>query len=227
MNSYFLPENVYFGCRGDNLVFLDLHRDEYVLVTNDGARAVLSLAPGSSATPSDTTKEYAELLSRGLLTTDRKHGKTVAPTLVDLPTQPLLEGGSDSRTQIRFSHVLAFICACIVAAFRLRFYSIERTVDLVRRRKVHASRSVPVDFDRARALTNIFRRLRAFFPRNYLCLYDSLALIEFLARYQVFPSWVFGVKLEPWCAHCWVQAGSFVFNEDVEVAATHTAVMAI
>jgi hypothetical protein len=225
MSTYFLPKNVYFGCRGDNIVFLDLHRDEYVLVTNDGARAVLSLAPGASSAASDIAKEYIELLGRGLLTTDGNHGKSVSPTLVDAATQPLLDG--ESRPRIRASHVWPFLCACIVAAFRLRFYSIERTVELVQRRKLRAGPHIEVDLERARALTDIFRRLRSFFPRNYLCLYDSLALIEFLAHYQVFPSWVFGVKLEPWCAHCWVQAGSFVFNEDVEVAATHTAVMAI
>jgi hypothetical protein len=38
-------------------------------------------------------------------------------------------------------------------------------------------------------------------------------LVNFLAGYGVFPQWVFGVKTDPFYAHCWVQQGSFVFND--------------
>ena len=44
------------------------------------------------------------------------------------------------------------------------------------------------------------------------CLFDSLALIELLAGYGVFPHWVFGVQLRPFVAHTWVQQGRYVLN---------------
>jgi hypothetical protein len=76
-------------------------------------------------------------------------------------------------------------------------------------------------------LVAVFRKLRRLFPANYLCLYDSLVLVEFLARYDIFPAWVFGVRLEPWAAHCWVQQGTVVFNEGIEEADDYVPIMVI
>jgi hypothetical protein len=52
-----------------------------------------------------------------------------------------------------------------------------------------------------------------FYTTREACLLDSLTLTHFLARYGVFPTWVFGVKTDPFYAHCWVQQGDFVFND--------------
>jgi len=41
----------------------------------------------------------------------------------------------------------------------------------------------------------------------------SLALVEFLARYRLYPDWVFGVQTQPFKAHCWLQYGSLVLND--------------
>ena len=41
----------------------------------------------------------------------------------------------------------------------------------------------------------------------------ALDLRFFLARYGVFPTWVFGVKTDPFYPHCWIQQGDFVFND--------------
>jgi hypothetical protein len=38
---------------------------------------------------------------------------------------------------------------------------------------------------------------------------------------------MFAVRLEPWNAHCWVQHGQFIFNEDVETAAGFTPIMTV
>lgn len=45
------------------------------------------------------------------------------------------------------------------------------------------------------------------------CLPDSLALSFFLARRDLFPEIVFGVKLDPFAAHCWVQTDQLVLND--------------
>jgi hypothetical protein len=75
--------------------------------------------------------------------------------------------------------------------------------------------------------TAAFHALRQYYPREYLCLFDSLALVEFLARYDVFPHWVFAVKMEPFGAHCWVQDGSVVLNDTVEYVREFTPIMVI
>ncbi|MEO1020428.1 MAG: lasso peptide biosynthesis B2 protein, partial [Pseudomonadota bacterium] len=64
-------------------------------------------------------------------------------------------------------------------------------------------------------------------PRPYLCLFDSLALLYFLARYEVFPQWVFAVQLKPFRAHCWVQSNSLVVNDVVANVRHYTPIMSI
>jgi hypothetical protein len=69
--------------------------------------------------------------------------------------------------------------------------------------------------------------LRAFFPVKFLCLFDSLALIEFLSCYGLFPAWTFAVRIEPWAAHCWVQQGDYLFNEEIEEAEDYMPIMSV
>lgn len=228
MPEYFLRPHVFFCCRGNAFVFLDLGHDDYLLVNGNAAAAMRSLLQG----PADTlTKEsidaLQELLEGGLLTTDRNIGKKIAATEVVLATEPLVDPEALPKLQITLRHVWRFIAACVTAAARLRWRRLEDTVGAIEQRKKRHAPLARADLAAARELTAIFQRLRSLFPRNYLCLFDSLALTEFLARYRVFPTWVFAVKLEPWAAHCWVQEGQFVFNEGVEEAANYTPVMAI
>jgi hypothetical protein len=61
-----------------------------------------------------------------------------------------------------------------------------------------------------------FQLLRPLFPRPYLCLFDSLALFEFLAGHDCFPHLIFGVVADPFEAHCWLQAGTVVLNDNLE-----------
>jgi hypothetical protein len=227
MADLFLPNNVYFCFRGDAVVFLDLERDDYTFVGAVGAAALqgLSSLDSSQMTPEQRVA-LNELLEGGLLTTDRNAGRAVAPTIAAPATQPLLDDGAAASVRASARDIWNFFLSCTLAAARLRYGHLHRTIARVQRRKSrHASR--PVDIERSRELVAIFRRLRALFPRRYLCLYDSLALIEFLARYGIFPNWIFGVRLEPWAAHCWVQEAGYAFNEDFEEAAGYTPVMVI
>ena len=58
-------------------------------------------------------------------------------------------------------------------------------------------------------------------------LYDSLALLEYLARYGIYADWVFGVQTRPFAAHCWVQHGDIVFNDTVEHVSGYTPIMVV
>jgi hypothetical protein len=74
-------------------------------------------------------------------------------------------------------------------------------------------------------LVHTFLSLRPLYPREYLCLFDSLCLVHFLAQFGHFPQWIFGVKLEPFGAHCWVQSGDVVLNDTVEVIGQYTPIL--
>lgn len=228
MADLFLPHHVHFCYRGDAVVFLDLARDDYTFVGADGAAALrcLSSLESRSTSPEQRTV-LNELLDGGLLTTDRNAGRAVAPTRITHATQPLLDDEAMPAVRVSPRHLWNFFAASTVASARLRWGQLHRTIARVQLRKAKREATMRIDIDRARQLVAIFGRLRALFPRRYLCLYDSLALIEFLARYEIYPSWIFGVRLEPWAAHCWVQEAGYIFNEELEEAAGYTPVMAV
>ena len=228
MAEYFLPHHVHFCCRGNDFVFLDLRQDDYTLVNGVAAAALRDLSFAEQAVQKpESVDALKELLNGGLLITDQSNAKRLCSTKTELAMESLIDPEAMPRARLGVLQLWRFIAACTAAATRLRWGRLESTVKSVERRKNRHYSTKSFDMDRARELTAVFQTLRSFFPRDYLCLYDSLALLEFLARHQVFPTWIFGVKLEPWAAHCWVQEGQCVFNEGVEEAAGYTPIMAI
>jgi hypothetical protein len=227
MDEYFLPTHVHCCRRGDAYVFLDLKQDDYMLIAGPAADALSKLTErGSDPSTTQTSDPLRELEEGKLLTKDRSMGRVFATTEVELAIEPLLEFDEELPT-VRSIDLWNFTAACTTAAARLRWRPLEETVATVAQRKAAHGAHDRVDLDRARHLTAVFNRLRRLFPANYLCLFDSLALVEFLARYQLYPNWIFGVRLEPWAAHCWIQQGGFAFNENVEQAASYTPIMAV
>lgn len=229
MAQYFLPLHVHFCQRGDDLVFLDLKQDDYTLINGATAAALKALAPSGrlDESRSEAANALQELLAGGLLVTDPTQGKSIRPTQAEVAMEPLIDPETVPRVRVRLSHFYKFLAACTTAAARLRWQRIDQTVKAVELRKARYNSNDTFDLQAARELTAVFQTLRTLFPREYLCLFDSLALLEFLARYRIFPTWVFAVRLEPWNAHCWVQQGQCIFNEDVETATSFTPIMTI
>jgi hypothetical protein len=167
-----------------------------------------------------------ELIDSGLLTTTEGGGKPLRPTETATPTTRLLDDDATVESKLTVQAFSRFFASCAEASIRLRRDQLEYTVNTILRLKAHRLTDT-LDLAKAREVSALFFRLRYFYPRNYLCLYDSLALILFLARYDLFPSWIFGVRLEPWEAHCWVQHESVVFNDGPEEVSDFTPVMCV
>jgi hypothetical protein len=68
--------------------------------------------------------------------------------------------------------------------------------------------------DALRDAVGAYMRLRPFaLTAHDRCLNDSLMLVHFLACQGIFPSWVIGVSVHPFCAHSWVQSEGVVLND--------------
>jgi hypothetical protein len=116
----------------------------------------------------------------------------------------------------------------VLAKFVLRFWHFERVVRRVAERKARRASHARLDPERARQLVDAFDRMRVFlFSAREECLHDSLAVVEFLAQYGIFPTWVFGVRARPFVAHCWVQDAGLVFNDTVENVTTYVPIMLV
>lgn len=86
--------------------------------------------------------------------------------------------------------------------------------------------SVGDDLD-AIAAARRFWTLLPYLPIEGECLVRSALLMRFLHRQGLHADWVFGVRLHPFAAHCWVQAGDVCLNDDVERLWAYTPIMVV
>lgn len=236
-SRFFLQPHVFLCRASRHWVILDVNRDKYLCVDR---RQFESLGPwlqgwqetsdhGSpiaSEPPHDALALANQLLSIDILSERADGAKHAQPTVCPAPTD-----GSDVDLPMRSRistcmHALSFFLSSARASRQLRDQRFQAIVSSVRARKhrnMDAAR--PFDFERARSLISVFDSLRLFYPRPYRCLFDSLALLHFLARFGLYPDWVFGVTAEPFEAHCWVQAGSVALNDTIERVAAFTPIM--
>jgi hypothetical protein len=236
---FFLQSHV-FLCRGKrHWVILDVNRDQYLCVDRRQFEALgpslegweESTSPnerGAIAIPGDAARLANDLLSLDILSERAANTKNALPTDYPLPTEAIDPDLPPPSRRSSCIQAGTFFASSARASRELRRQPLQLTVEAVRARKSrNVTRAGPADFERARSLVSVFDRLRLFYPRSYLCLFDSLALIHFLARFGVFPDWVFGVTADPFEAHCWVQAGSVVLNDTVERVSAFTPIMTI
>ena len=247
MARYGLAKHV-FVCRDEEyIVVLDIRQDRYFAFEAARTASLVPLLPGWPArlapgacgrgpglaadlacAPDDGAAAAAAPLQRqGWLLELPADSKEATPVELHAAQTEVAAGLEGEPPKISLRAVVAFVAASVFAKLALRFWRFERVVRRVAgRNKTHASEAL--DVGRACQLVETFARLRAFlFSHREQCLYDSLALLEFLARHGVFPSWVFAVRARPFAAHCWVQHGDVVFNDTSEHVSGYTPIMVV
>jgi Transglutaminase-like superfamily len=244
-SAFFLQPHV-FLCRAKRYwVILDVNRDKYLCVDR---RQFESLGPWirgweettplgvemsqgvakAAEPPAEAIALASKLLSLEVLSERADGAKDAQATAYSHPTGAVDLDIPASAGRSSYTHALGFFLSSARASRQLRDQRFESIVAAVKARKRRNWDSAAAfDIERARSLTSVFDSLRLFYPRPYLCLFDSLALINFLARFGLYPDWVFGVQADPFEAHCWVQTGSVVLNDTVERVSAFTPIMYI
>lgn len=69
-----------------------------------------------------------------------------------------------------------------------------------------------------------FAAARKHVPVRRNCLADSLALLHWLGRQGLAANLIFGVKLDPFAAHCWVEEGNVLLNDHADEVERFTPV---
>lgn len=229
--SYFLSPHVHVCVAGKQVVLLDLERDKYLSMAcaspigrwvrgwpvpaSDAGSTSEVLAP---PTESDAENRLlAKMIAQGLLVKDASIGKEASPVVAEQPKYAIVEYDLNSRPRTTLAHLWRLCTAYGAAKWALKRRPIKEVVQAVRLRKKRASSATVITTAALRPLVTAFVHLRPlFFTAKDACLLDSLTLVNFLAGYGVFPEWVFGVKTDPFYAHCWVQQGDFVFNDTAD-----------
>ena len=233
----FLQSHVFLCRARRHWVILDAHRDKYLCVDRHQFETLgrslqgwdPSPTPGAGSAaelPDEVAALASDLLKRNILTEHPAQAKDARPTEYRLPTQAVAPDSHSLHSP--WTHAVPFFASSARASRELTKQRFQATLEFVQARKSRdAHRAGRFDFERARSLVAVFERLRWFYPRPYLCLFDSLALIHFLARFQLYPDWVFGVNADPFEAHCWVQAGSVVLNDTLGRVSSFTPIMSV
>lgn len=242
MNVYYISAHVHFACEGDTVIFLDVRADRYSMLVGSEARAFKTLLSrplghhrrvlviDESACPREQElrkKVITKLLENRLATVDETAAEAPFPADISLPERNLLDPKDRRITGISIRDVANFLLSAFLSRLRLKYTKLETLILKIERRRRLNATSLPIGRCELCRLVSIYNRLRPMLPWDHVCLLDSLCLLEFLARYRVFPALVFAVRLDPWAAHCWVQHDASILNEDVDEARAYLPIMAV
>ena len=239
MQPYLLAPHVYPCVSGQHVVLMDLERDKYIAVVPAhrlahwvrGWPVGAAQITDSPHNPNDGGSDslVAQMLAHGMLVTDPHVGKPAVPVTTPRPQRSLVELDLDTRPQANAGQLWRFGRSCLQAKLSLKLRPIQSIVDAMRDRKARlAARRQDVDPVRLRTVVTAFTRLRPlFYTLRGSCLLDSLTLMHFLGAEGIHPDWVFGVKTEPFDAHCWVQQGEIVLNDAPDRVRQYSAILVV
>jgi hypothetical protein len=241
-----LRKHVYVCRRRRHVILLDLRRDTYLGLAAEDADSLAGSIVGWTTSEGSQTlstpiglshRQGSEPLIRQLLgwdmvTQNRHWGKAATPANIPLPDTALIDGYPALRADVTFPDLARFAIASWLSFFSFKLKSLERiAADFKSRRETQmrrTARSEPFDLTAARRHVMLFARLRPLaFTATNACLFDSLALAEFLARAGLFPNWIFGVTTEPFAAHCWLQHQNVVINDTPSYVCRYTPIMVL
>jgi Transglutaminase-like superfamily len=222
VNPYYLCRHVYLSMTGDAGILMDLRDGSYIGVSPAQAGVLSRLVtgwPAPTRPPEDRTlKEVsglvATLTQRGLITDDTSVGKEARPVALRAVEAQLVDRDVVESPHIRFHHLLNLLLVWLLSKVSLRLRSLGAVLRTEQKRKTRLTKPTSeADLSTIRHLVNVFLHLRPFvYSHKDRCLFDSLVLIRFLARYHIFPQWVIGVKTDPFLAHSWVQLDQYSIN---------------
>ncbi len=200
-----------------NFVFLDLVRDKYLSLVGADRAAFERLRAGEA----NDSETMGRLVGTGLLA--RANGQTrLPPTVTDIP-------GCDLSVvrDTPFSPAMALAAAIALRKARsgMRPGRIADTIERHRRRKSRIG--VPGSEASVRRIATRFAAARWINPTPPRCLVDALALDHLLLSSGLSASLVFGVRLSPFAAHCWLQTPETVLTGTAAEARNFTPILVI
>lgn len=224
--AYRLADHVRACSVDQDVVILDLREGRYLSVAGARGTAMAKAIvdwPGRLNTEPEGSERAGidgalqTLLSRRLIVTAPSAGRARSAQL------PAPLSSTDSRemvggTRTTLPSVWRFLLSVAVARRWLRRLTLEGIERRLRsRRTAIAVPFDPITANQLVAPLAVFDLLRPFaFTARNRCLFDSLALVDFLARHGLHAHWVVGVKTNPFRAHSWVQSGPVVLNDSHE-----------
>jgi len=237
--EFWMPRHTRICVTATGAVLLDLKRNRYFGLGYREARSLSALATNWSDAstsagnslepmqPEDAARLADALVKAGFLTPDAPTESGPSFTAIDTGATLTSVGYELSAApRLHLLHFIAFLRACIWAKRAVDsrlLYSIACEVAESKAGITH-----DIDLQHTVELVSVFRRLRPYaFAAKDQCLFHALALLKFLAHYNIHPTWVIAVRPTPWAAHSWLQLGTLVLDCTPEEISGYTPILAI
>lgn len=210
--DYHLRDHLSFGAVGSNIVLLDLAADRY-----------FQLHGAESALLTDAVRRTADLsgcevlAAQGVLS--RGPGAAIAPVVAPAAATSAVEE-TGPQIKVGWAEVAR---VRLGAAWSLRRRGLHATIGHWRHQKAKFS-GCGANADEACAIARGYASARMLLPAARLCVPDSLALLRCLWNRGVGADLYFGVRLDPFAAHAWVQQGQTILSDSLGTVAEYRAV---
>ncbi|KCZ48654.1 hypothetical protein HY17_16255 [Hyphomonas sp. CY54-11-8] len=103
--------------------------------------------------------------------------------------------------------------------------------DQITRARGWKSKSKSVSLDTSDVVADLAREFHTFAPFVFstrdACRYTSLALLHYLSAAGLCADWVFGVRLSPFSAHCWLEFNGLLLTDETLTVREFTPIMAV
>ncbi|PQA88308.1 lasso peptide biosynthesis B2 protein [Hyphococcus luteus] len=205
---------------GGTTIILDVSADKFIqtnqrqsqwldeILTHDDRNGALS----------DSATQFAErLIARGILV--RTTSTTNMPNRIrqEAPTASIMVRAAAEPTHIELRLLVTF-CRALIECWALEhFESFEDQVRAAKKWSLRNPKSKPCNSEEAYSAIHAFHALTPyFFSLEDACRFRSLVLLRYISLLRYDASWVFGVQLSPFRAHCWVESQRVVLNDELE-----------
>lgn len=218
-----------FRCVIDDVnICLDLIQDEYFLYSEKQSHWFeLILRKSDRECLCEAAQQFADgLVSKGVLI----EGSFVSVITPAPPktTESVYDNFSEATAFYDLRILPELILSLAACRSLLRKHHLKKVVDQSIRWRRKVSYASDNDLDNViRASREFHSWTPFFFTRHDACMFRSLSLIRYLSLRGIKADWVFGVRLCPFTAHCWVEFENVVLDEYLDTTAEYKRIAVI
>lgn len=212
-----------YHCRsGDRTIFLDIGADRYFCLPPELDQLFLRF---QETHPGKDEQDFEPLIKNAVLVPSSQ-----SPTRIEslVPPRPTLNAIK------RYGNGLSLTLTSKAVGYQLLArHKLNRTVlseilnSMAARSRANRLREEPASIGQIWRIVAAFDRSGIILGIADQCLIRSLSMLMMLHRVGAAPYLVFGVRTNPFSAHCWIQEGDVVLNDSPEHARLFEPILAI
>lgn len=222
--GFALRQDVYYCIANRKVALLDLRSNALFCLPPAADAAFQRLVADNELPPHDAAG-LSSLLKRGLMVETEARGFTAPHPQA---ARPLHDLSRDDLPRARLTDLLGATVRQVQTIADLRLHPIHKILNDLGKRKHAAKLQVETFSDRSvmQSIAGMLASRRVIATQDK-CLRWSLAMAQHMAHSHAYPELVFGVRMQPFAAHAWVQAGDIVLNDSADRAMQYTPLLVI